>query len=914
MKKIVKPLLFIILLVLTLSFAMLLQTNYVKADAETVAVVNDDGTVVTYRGSEEEIMRLKEYNYPTQSLKATWASLFVGSMPAYSSEEKWKSDYTYLLDTLEEYGLNCIVFHVRTHNNALYKSELNPIAKWMSSVDFDTFDPIAWAIEETHKRSIEFHAWLNPYRVATSYCAEDFPSCNPASNPDNLLSNGTTTILNPGIPEVQEFLVDTCMELVENYDVDAIHFDDYFYISNIDDSATMAKYNTDNLSTADFRRQSVDKFIEDLSKELRAYNTNNGTAVQLGISPSGVYLNGGYSNTATYNKDGSLKSPLYSDTEGFAHFGNYLYADTLKWINKEWIDYIMPQAYNSISHEASSHAALSRWWSWAVKNRKVNLYMGMGIYLPTQSSASASYWQKNKYEIRDQILNAATHEEVGGYSLYSYNFLRDTNTYIKTGMDILKNDWNTVKIPCDVKKYYENVLPVEEPIKLCFEDNKLSWETSSKIRGYIVYRVPIGESLDKSNINQIYYYGNDNSIEINDLINYDYYVAAVNLANVISDPIDVNAMAIDGAFVKGVIDDLADVVSLDDGLTLSRIQEFYDLLSDTEKAKVSNYAEYQTKQALYNSKVSCHDEASNYAVLSNYAKERRTIIEKLLKDFNDDLISAKTISDSENLLANYKQTIDSYPLADVELKEPRDAAIQELQDFYDSLDKSYYLEANQNSLISELAEAKNNINKAMSKLEITSAKNKGLEKLNSIADFKDKYDAELAEFKEDLSEYANKYLENNEYVKTYKDRFNAYVESLFTKVQTENKEEFIRKFADFYNTYCSYVDAEVKNISSFSKALESAISSINSYTTELEGSEELKAEYITKLKAAATSDEINSLLEEFNTKYSELNNKTDNDPGDSVEPEKKLGCKSGMYIISLFTSMALIYFILKRKH
>ena len=120
---------------------------------------------------------------------------------------------------METYGLNCIIFHVRTHNNALYKSELNPIATWFENVDFDTFDPLEWAIEETHKRGIEFHAWLNPYRVSDSFCAEDYPEGNPANDSANLLSNGSGTILNPGIQANRDFIVDSCMEVVENYDV-----------------------------------------------------------------------------------------------------------------------------------------------------------------------------------------------------------------------------------------------------------------------------------------------------------------------------------------------------------------------------------------------------------------------------------------------------------------------------------------------------------------------------------------------------------------------------------------------------------------------------------------------------------------------------------------------------------------------
>ena len=146
-------------------------------------------------------MKLKEYNYPNQELRACWVSNFISSLPAYSTEAKWKSDFSNVLDVMETYGLNCIIFHVRTHNNALYKSKLNPIATFFQKVDFDTFDPLEWAIEETHSRGIEFHAWLNPYRISTNgttsqYVGGTIPAVNPVNDSSNLLQSGNSIISN----------------------------------------------------------------------------------------------------------------------------------------------------------------------------------------------------------------------------------------------------------------------------------------------------------------------------------------------------------------------------------------------------------------------------------------------------------------------------------------------------------------------------------------------------------------------------------------------------------------------------------------------------------------------------------------------------------------------------------------------
>ena len=505
MKNLIK--LFVCLTLVIVSMFAVINSNTnkaisVDADSNLVAIKDDSGNTVTYRNTSDPIMRLKEYNYPTQNLRACWVSNFIGSLPSYSTAEKWKTDYSYVLDVMETYGLNCIIFHVRTHNNALYKSELNPVASWFSKVNFDEFDPLEWAIEETHKRGIEFHAWLNPYRISTTgaqtqYVSGSIPAVNPVNDSSNLLQSGNSIILNPGLQSNRDFIVDSCMEVVENYDVDAIHFDDYFYISGVETN-----------KSGDWKRQQVDLFIEDLSNQLREYNKENNKAVQLGISPSGIYRNGGVTSSPKYDANGNLTSPLASNTSGFAHYDNYLYSDTLKWINEEWIDYIMPQTYWSLEQTVASFGELSKWWSWAVKYKKVNLYLGMGIYMP----ADNSNWRKNKYEVRDQILNAEMYDEVGGFSFYSYNYLASSNVYTKTGMDIVKNDYFSKKIPADVKKYYAplyDTIPVEN-IKVV--NDVLSYDACDNVRGYVVYKVAKGETLDQNNIDHVYYYGNDLSV------------------------------------------------------------------------------------------------------------------------------------------------------------------------------------------------------------------------------------------------------------------------------------------------------------------------------------------------------------------------------------------------------------------
>ncbi len=271
---------------------------------------------------------------------------------------------------MEWHNLNALIFHIRIDNDAIYYSSMNPWSSWFTVYGEDPgWDPLEWVIEETHKRGIEFHAWMNPYRITASgkkgvtaaKVASKIPSYNIGSNPDNLLVSSETygTILNPGIPEVRTFIVDTCMEVIEKYDVDAIHFDDYFYISSVDDEREYQKYNPNNLKKDDWRREQVDLFIKELSEEMRAYNKEHNRFVQLGISPSGIWKSAGDSSYVKYDENGTAITNGSGTYSTFEHYGEYLYSDTKKWCDEEWIDYILPQTYWGISHPTAAFYSIN---------------------------------------------------------------------------------------------------------------------------------------------------------------------------------------------------------------------------------------------------------------------------------------------------------------------------------------------------------------------------------------------------------------------------------------------------------------------------------------------------------------------------------------------------------------------------
>ena len=423
----------ILMVCLTLSLSMM------KANADETEyqyIPKSTGGYITYRGTSTKVEVPTVYEQKSTEFRGVWVSPFAGDISGYNqTDDAWKSTLLSVLDTVEKHNLNAIMFHIRTHNDALYNTNLALKSSYISSANFKKWDYLTWFIEECHKRGIEFHAWLNPYRISSKTTLndilakyEDFPA-NPAHNAENILMTSSgSAILDPGSPAVKEYLVDVCMEIIKKYDVDAIHFDDYFYEKGINDTATYNKYKAEygNPSIDNFRRYQVDEFIENLSKEMKSYNTKHGRAVQLGISPSAVYRNGSYSTQYKYDANGSLTSPLYSNTAGYEHYGNPLYADTKKWIDNEWIDYITPQLYGSFESTGACYADILHWWAQVVKYKKVNLYAGLGVY-KTMDGSDVGWASENNRTFEFTLLYNQKYEDVDGFCLYQYKTLLRNN-------------------------------------------------------------------------------------------------------------------------------------------------------------------------------------------------------------------------------------------------------------------------------------------------------------------------------------------------------------------------------------------------------------------------------------------------------------------------------------------------------
>ena len=522
-------------------------------------LVLSNGKTVYYSGTNTEVMIPENYEMQDQYLRGAWVTPLAGSIPGFKNESQYKQEILEVFEVLEYYNCNAMVFHIRIMNDALYPSELNPKSGYMNT----NVDYLTWVIDECHKRGIEFHAWLNPYRVQASgsktleQIANTYKQTapkNPASDVKNMLRNSSGgVILNPGLQNVRDFIIDTCMEIVEKYDVDAIHFDDYFYISDVDDNDLYQSNNPDGLGKSDWRRQQVDLFIEKLSKTMREYNKENNRYVQLGISPTGIYNNG--DGVVTYDEEGNAIS-TGSKTGGQNHYESYLFSDTLKWINKEWIDYITPQSYWAFSHTIAGYADVMSWWDKVVKYKDVNLYSGMGIYMAETPGRNYS-WGFDPNEAPNQLKYATTLKNVDGTIFYSYNYLEYTykgnrDSLYGQGLTTIKNDMftNPAILPriksmsCEADKI-DKITSTSTDQEL-----KLSFDKVENAKFYVVYR---SEGVLTYEPEQVYkIFGSKEDVvtftDKKDGKDYNYGIRVLSKANTLSEPIEHLAIRLNVVF------------------------------------------------------------------------------------------------------------------------------------------------------------------------------------------------------------------------------------------------------------------------------------------------------------------------------------------------------------------------------
>lgn len=335
-----------------------------------------------------------------------------------------KADFIRLLDMHKKNGMNAVIVQVRPSADAFYPSSYEPWSQWLTGrqgvAPNPYYDPLKFMIDEAHKRGMEFHAWLNPYRAVFDIKKSSISwSHITKKHPEWFLTYGEKKYFNPSNLLAQNFVVDVVREIVRKYDVDAIHMDDYFYPYRIYGKEFPDAFFYNNaktkLSLDDWRRSNVDTIILKLSLAIKKEKP----WVKFGISPFSVWRN--------KDKDSQGSESLAMQT-------NYddLYADILLWLKKKWIDYVVPQLYLEIGNPKIPYEKMITWWANHSYGRHV--YIGHGIYRAGEKNTA---W-KNKNEIPNQIKLARANDKVQGSVYYSSKIFK---TNPNGWCDSLKNNY-----------------------------------------------------------------------------------------------------------------------------------------------------------------------------------------------------------------------------------------------------------------------------------------------------------------------------------------------------------------------------------------------------------------------------------------------------------------------------------------
>ena len=353
---------------------------------------------------------LKPIPQPRSEFRGVWIATVVNiDWPKNGNDDilKQKADYRDILDFYQGLNFNAAIVQVRTAGDAFYSSKYAPWSRYLTGEEgrppnTDT-NLLTWMIDEAHLRGMEFHAWLNPYRSTFDLKTDILsPTHDFNLHPEWMLKYGNKYYYDPGLPEVRQRMSDIVAELVTDYDVDAVHFDDYFYPYTIkdevfNDSLTYDYHHLPSQSLEDWRRSNIDSLVMHVHQTIKSKKP----WVQFGISPFGVWKN-------------KSTDPRGSDTQAGQTTYEDLYADPLLWMEEGWLDYIVPQVYWSMALPVASHRVIVDWW--AAQPPNTNLYIGNGPYKIRNNSDVA--WDDKK-ELPTQLTYARTTKAVQGNVFFS---------------------------------------------------------------------------------------------------------------------------------------------------------------------------------------------------------------------------------------------------------------------------------------------------------------------------------------------------------------------------------------------------------------------------------------------------------------------------------------------------------------
>jgi uncharacterized lipoprotein YddW (UPF0748 family) len=361
----------------------------------------------------EQERRENEPGRPQQSgMRGSWiASVHNTDWPSRAGmpRDQAQAELRAFLDDAVDWKLNTVFLQVRPTADAFWPSPYEPWSEWLTGVQGADpgWDPLGFAVTEAHRRGLELHAWFNPYRIAMHDDPGRLTADHPArQHPEWVVRYGGRLYYNPGIPAVRRFAQNAMMHAAENYAIDGVHWDDYFYPYPVagavfNDDAAYARYGGDFTNRADWRRNNVDLLVREMYQRIKA----DRPGMAFGISPFGVWRNRG-------------TDPLGSDTTSLEAYDE-LYADTRGWVKKGWMDYIVPQIYWNIGFPAADYAKLVPWWADVVDGTDVRLCIGEAMY-KVGDPAQPAAWQ-DPAELSRHLFLGTDYTQVTGHVFFSAN-------------------------------------------------------------------------------------------------------------------------------------------------------------------------------------------------------------------------------------------------------------------------------------------------------------------------------------------------------------------------------------------------------------------------------------------------------------------------------------------------------------
>lgn len=334
-----------------------------------------------------------------------------------TSADTLKAELSAIIENANAMGFNSIFFQVRPASDALYQSDIFPWSRYLTGTQGTApdggFDPLAFAIEEAHNRGMELHAWINPYRITnTSSDNDKLAANNPAVlHPELVITDSNGKMYyNPGDSGAIDLIISGAVEIAQKYNVDGIHMDDYFYPSaSFNDDGTYAYYKDQYPDKAAWRRSMVDTLVREMGKAVHEAKPG----IQFGVSPSGIWANS--------------DTPGGSATKGSSSY-HQLYADTKGWVEKGYLDYIMPQIYWNVGYEIADYSILSQWWSDVVSNANngTKLYIGEAAYKASEGSTDAWKGENGVNELRTHVKMMRENTNISGYCMFTYGDFIDS--------------------------------------------------------------------------------------------------------------------------------------------------------------------------------------------------------------------------------------------------------------------------------------------------------------------------------------------------------------------------------------------------------------------------------------------------------------------------------------------------------